>query len=113
MIEEDVLFWFAFVLGGCLVLVFVFGSLHLGFLHGFRLGPIGFLPVYHRRLNDRQSLERARHELKKKKHLIEEESTYVDLSLNHWKCCYIAYNCQGQVFFQNGDRMTSIDEAKY
>ena len=36
-----------------------------------------------------------------------------DLSLNHSKCCYIAYNWQGQVFFQNGDRMTSTDEAKY
>ena len=45
--------------------------------------------------------------------LIEEESTYLDLSLNHSKCCYIAYNCQGQVFFKNGDRMTSTDEAKY
>ena len=32
-------------------------------------------------------------------HLIEEESTYLDLSLNHSKCCYIAYNCLGQVFF--------------
>ena len=58
--------WLAFVLGGCLVLLFVLFFLHLGFLHGFRLGPIGLPLVHHRRLNDRQSLERARHELKKK-----------------------------------------------
>ena len=61
-----VLCWFGFVLGVCLAMFFVFGSLHLGFLHGFRLGPIGLLLAYHRRLYDRQSLERARHELKKR-----------------------------------------------
>ena len=54
-----------FLFGGFLVLLLVFGSLHLGFLHGFRLGPIGLLPVYRRRLYDRQSLERARRALKK------------------------------------------------
>ena len=46
-------------------------------------------------------------------HLIEEESTYLDLSLNHCKCCYIAYNCQGEVRFRNGDLMASTNEAKY
>ena len=44
------------------VFCFVFGSLHLG----FRLGPIRLLVVFHRRLYDRQSFERARQERKKK-----------------------------------------------
>ena len=65
-IELSCFGWLLFWGGACFCcLLFVFGSLHLGFLHGFRLGPIGLLPVYHRRLYDRQSLERARHELKK------------------------------------------------
>ena len=46
-------------------------------------------------------------------HLIEEESTYLDLSLNHSKCCFIAYNCQGEVRFYNGDHMAATNEAKY
>ena len=63
-----VLFCFGLLLfwGGVWFCCLCFCSLHLGFLHGFRLGPIGLLLVYHRRWYDRQSLERARYELKKK-----------------------------------------------
>lgn len=47
--------------------------------------------------------------------LIEEESTHLDSDpcLKHSKSCYIAYNCKGRVYFRNGDRMTSTDEATY
>ena len=45
--------------GGCLVLLFVLVFFARGFLHGFRLGPIGLPLVHYRRLNDRQSLERT------------------------------------------------------
>lgn len=40
-------------------------------------------------------------------------STYLDISLNQSKCCYIPYKCQGHFVFQNEDGMTSTDEANY
>ena len=46
-------------------------------------------------------------------HLIEEESDYLELNLNRSKCCYIAYNCQGQIRFQNGEAMKSSEETTY
>lgn len=46
-------------------------------------------------------------------HLIEEESDYLELNLNKSKCCYIAYNCQGQIRFQNGEPMKSSEETTY
>ena len=46
-------------------------------------------------------------------HLIEEESDYLELNLNRSKCCYIAYNCQGQIRFQNGEPMKSSEETTY
>ena len=45
--------------------------------------------------------------------LIEEESDYLELNLNRSKCCYIAYNCQGQIRFQNGEPMKSSEETTY
>jgi len=46
-------------------------------------------------------------------HLIEEESDYLELNLNKSKCCYIAYNCQGQIRFQNGEPMKSSEKTTY
>ena len=46
-------------------------------------------------------------------HLIEEKSDYLELNLNRSKCSYIAYKCQGQIRFQNGEPMKSSGETTY
>ena len=46
-------------------------------------------------------------------HLIEEESEYLHLKLNHTKCCYIAYNCGGAVRFKSGEKMKHAVETTY
>ena len=45
--------------------------------------------------------------------LIEEDSAYLHLKLNHSKCCYIAYNCHGVLRFRNGERMKCAEETTY
>ena len=45
-------------------------------------------------------------------HLIEKESEYLHLKLNHTKCCYIAYNCGGAVRFKKGEKM-KCEETTY
>ena len=46
-------------------------------------------------------------------HLIEEESEYLHLKLNHTKCCYIAYNCGGALRFKSGEKMKNAVETTY
>ena len=47
-------------------------------------------------------------------HLIEKESEYLHLKLNHGKCSYISFNGhRGHIRFRNGENMSSTQEAIY
>ena len=45
--------------------------------------------------------------------LVENESHYLHLKLNQSKCSFIAFNCQGQLRFQNGEPMTCSNDVTY
>jgi hypothetical protein len=46
-------------------------------------------------------------------HIIEDESTYLHLALNHGKCNYISYHNQGTINFKDGTPMTKTEQATY
>ena len=47
-------------------------------------------------------------------HLIEEESNYLHLRLNHGKCTFMAFNSPNRgIKFRDGTQMQSTEEAKY
>ena len=45
--------------------------------------------------------------------LVENESHYLHLKLNQGKCSFIAFNCQGHLRFQNGERVTCSNDVTY
>ena len=46
-------------------------------------------------------------------HLIEEESEYYDLKLNHDKCNFISFNYKANILFKDSSPMKRVEEAVY